>query len=451
MPNLTTRLSSLKSALFWRTFVMLAFLIIASMAAWVASFRIQESKPLAQQIASQVVSTVTVTRVALTHSDPELRRELLFDLASEEGIRIYLLEKTDSIELPPDDNLMTTIQDSVRAKLGADTKFAVKVNDVAGFWVSFKIAEDDEYWLMLDQDRLQLATGLQWLGWAAVVLALSLVGAAVMSRLISQPLAQLAFAARTFAGGQQPEPLPETGPTEVIEANRSFNQMVQDLERVESDRAVILAGISHDLRTPLARMQLEIELARLSDAEKQGMQADIAQMDAIIGQFLDYAKTTDVASFAPIDLADLLVDAAHEAERWPDVRIRTRIEGHPVVLGNATELRRVFDNLIENAHRYGKTEGTGIAEIQADCRVADGHAVIEIADSGAGVPETEIERLLRPFTRLDTARGQANGAGLGLAIVNRVIQRHGGRLQLARAKSGGLSVRIMLPTARDAS
>ncbi|MEA5098050.1 MAG: ATP-binding protein [Burkholderiaceae bacterium] len=446
MPTLPKRLSWLKSALFWRTFFMLAFLIIASMAAWVASFHLQERKPLAQQIASQVVSTVTVTRAALTHSDPDLRRELLFDLASEEGIRIYLLEKTDLIELPPDDNLMTTIQASVRAKLGEDTKFAVKVNDIPGFWVSFKIAEDDEYWLMLESNRLQLASGLQWFGWAAVVLALSLVGAAVISRLISQPLAQLAFAARTFAGGQQPEPLPETGSSEVTDANRSFNQMVQDLERVESDRALILAGISHDLRTPLARMQLEIELARLSDAEKQGMQADIAQMDAIIGQFLDYAKATKAASFEPLDLAALLADAAHEAERWPDVRISQRTEGKPIVQGNATELRRVFDNLIENAHRYGKTQDTGIAEIDAHCRIDGNQAVIEIADHGAGVPPTEIERLLRPFTRLDTARGQANGAGLGLAIVNRVIQQHGGQLQLSRSESGGLSVRIMLPT-----
>ncbi|MBS1171046.1 MAG: histidine kinase [Burkholderiaceae bacterium] len=428
---------------------MLGFLIVISMAAWITSFRIQERKPRAQQLASQVISTVTITRAALTHSDPELRRELLFDLASEEGIRIYPLESTDRIEPPPEDNAMATLQASVRAKLGEDTKFAIKVNSNPGFWVSFKIAEDDEYWLVLDQDRMRLASSLQWLGWAAIVLALSLAGAAIISRLISHPLAQLAFAARTIARGQQPEALPETGSTEIIEANRSFNQMVQDLNRVETDRAIILAGISHDLRTPLARMQLEIELASLSEAERQGMQSDIAQMDAIIGQFLDYAKPTDPASFTAVDLSTLLTEAARKAERWPDVRIAVSIGNDISVNGNATDLRRVFDNLLENAHRYGKNAQTGLTEIELDCRATSEEVQIDITDRGPGVPAEKIEQLLRPFTRLDTARSQANGAGLGLAIVNRVILRHGGQLQLSNRDAGGLRIRIRLPIGAD--
>ncbi|MBS1186260.1 MAG: hypothetical protein H6R04_278 [Burkholderiaceae bacterium] len=449
MSTTSYRLPWLKSALFWRTFFMLGFLIVISMAAWVTSFRLQERKPRAQQLASQVISTVTITRAALTHSDPELRRELLFDLASEEGIRIYPLESTDRIEPPSEDNATTTLQASVRAKLGEDTKFAAKVNDNPGFWVSFKIAEDDEYWLVLDQDRMRLASSLQWLGWAAVVLALSLAGAAVMSRLISQPLAQLAFAARTLARGQQPEPLPEAGSTEVIEANRSFNQMVQDLNQVETDRAIILAGISHDLRTPLARMQLEIELASLSETERQGMQADIAQMDAIIGQFLDYAKPTDPTSFIAVDLSALLTEAAHKVERWPDVRIASNIGNGIFVNGNATDLRRVIDNLLENAHRYGKNADTGLTEIGLGCRLAGDEVQIDLTDSGPGVPTEKIEQLLRPFTRLDTARSQANGAGLGLAIVNRVILRHGGQLQLSNRKDGGLQIGIRLPLAAN--
>ena len=133
---------------------MLGFLITLSMAVWFASFRMVERKPVAEQTAAQVVSVVTITRAALTHSAPELRQELLFDLMSNEGIRIYPLESTDRVELPPEDSLITTMQDLVRAKLGNDTKFASKVNDNAGFWVSFKLAEDDEYWLMLERKRI---------------------------------------------------------------------------------------------------------------------------------------------------------------------------------------------------------------------------------------------------------------------------------------------------------
>ena len=427
---------------------MLGFLITLSMAVWFASFRMVERKPVAEQTAAQVVSVVTITRAALTHSAPELRQELLFDLMSNEGIRIYPLESTERVELPPEDSLITTMQDLVRAKLGNDTKFASKVNDNAGFWVSFKLAEDDEYWLMLERKRIERISGLQWLGWLSIMLILSLVVAAFISQLINQPLAKLAFAARSMAQGKQPEELPETGSSEIVEANRSFNQMVQDINRVESDRAVILAGISHDLRTPLARMQLEIEMANLSDNEREGMQSDIQQMDAIIGQFLEYAKPTDAVEFTtPVDISALLTEVIRDAERRLDVRIASKIDSNIKIMGNATELRRVINNLFENARRYGKTVSTGICEIDVRCCVKNGQALIEISDHGVGVPEEDMARLLRPFTRLDTARSQANGAGLGLAIVDRAIRRHGGTLELNNREAGGLMVSIRLPLA----
>jgi two-component system osmolarity sensor histidine kinase EnvZ len=371
----------------------------------------------------------------------------LFDLASNEGIRIYPLEATDRIEPPLDSALMPNLQMSVRAKLGNDTKFASMVNDIPGFWISFKIEDDDEYWLMLERNRFERVSGLQWLGWATLVLVMSLMGAAFISRLINQPLARLAFAAKSMARGEPPPPLPETGPVEVREANGSFNQMVMDLERVDSDRAFILAGISHDLRTPLARMQLELEMANLTEQERNGMQSDIQQMDAIIGQFLDYAKPADSAGFIPINLTPMLAEAAQEAGRLPAMHVSVDLDEDVSVNGNATELQRVINNLLENARRYGRSEGSGIADVEISCHRSGSEILVEIADHGPGVPEDDRERLLHPFTQLDTARGQANGAGLGLAIVNRVIKRHGGRLRLKNRESGGLIVSIVLPLA----
>lgn len=441
------RLLWVKSGLFWRTFFLLAFLIAASMATWVASYRVVEETPRANQIAAQVISIVTITRAALTHSAPDLRRELLFDLASNEGIRVYPLEQTDRVEAPANTGLMQGIEENVRAGLGRDTRFAREVNDVAGFWVSFSIA-DDEYWLMLDRDRVSGSSGVQWLGWGAVTLLLSLLGAMIISGLINQPLARLTAATRAVAGGQRHDPLPERGPTEIREANRSFNQMVDDLNRMESDRAVVLAGISHDLRTPLARMQLEVEMAGLSNDARLGMQSDLGQMDAIIGQFLDYAKPTDSAHFVLLDMSRLLNDAVSEASRSPDLRITSAIGDHIEILGNATDLKRVINNLIENARRYGKTIDTDYTELDLCCRAEDNNVIVEMTDKGPGVPETEIDRLLRPFTRMDSARGQANGAGLGLAIVKRIITRHGGTLSLHSRNGGGLVTRIVLKNAK---
>ena len=443
-------LARLKSGLFWRTFLLLGTLTTVSMITWIGMISVIQREPQAQQISAQIISVVTITHAALTHSAPELRRELLFDLVSNEGIRIFSLEEDDRIDPPPDNYLMPEIEALVKAKLGKDTRFSARVNGVAGFWVSFKI-DDDEYWLMLDRDRLRGLTGFQWLGWASLVSLLSLLGAAIISSLINLPLSRLTAAARDIAKGKQPAPLPEKGPIEIIEANRSFNQMVDDLKQVESDRAVILAGISHDLRTPLARMQLEVEMANLSDEAREGIQSDIGQMDAIIGQFLDYAKPTETSSFTDVDLSGLLLDMTREAMRLPDVKINASIAEGAHAMGNPTDLRRVLNNLIENARRYGKTPGSDVTEIDIACHVRTSHGakkvIIEVQDHGTGVPAEKIEQLMKPFTRLDTARGQANGAGLGLAIVDRVLLRHGAELQVRNREGGGLAFQISLPAA----
>ena len=441
-------LARLKSGLFWRTFLLLGTLTTVSMITWIGMISVIQREPQAQQISAQIISVVTITHAALTHSAPELRRELLFDLVSNEGIRIFSLEEDDRIEPPPDNYLMPEIEALVKAKLGKDTRFSARVNGVAGFWVSFKI-DDDEYWLMLDRERLRGLTGFQWLGWASLVSLLSLLGAAIISSLINLPLSRLTAAARDIAKGKQPAPLPEKGPIEIIEANRSFNQMVDDLKQVESDRAVILAGISHDLRTPLARMQLEVEMANLSDEAREGIQSDIGQMDAIIGQFLDYARPTEASTFTDVDLSGLLSDMAREAMRLPDVKITADIAEGAHAMGNPTDLRRVLNNLIENARRYGKTPGSEVTEIDIACHVRTSHGakkvIIEVQDHGTGVPAEKIEQLMKPFTRLDTARGQANGAGLGLAIVDRVLLRHGAELQVRNREGGGLAFQISLP------
>jgi len=414
------------------------------MAAWVASFRIIERTPQATQIAGQVISLVTITRAALAHSAPDLRRELLFDLASNEGIRIYPLEDNDRVEPPPESSLMPLVRNIVRAKLGDTTRFAGLVNDVPGFWVSFKIDEDN-YWLRLDRNRVRYTSGLQLLGWAAVTLCLSLIGAAFISRLINLPLARLTAVARAIAKGGQPDLLPEVGPREIREANRSFNHMVGDLNRIESDRAVVLAGISHDLRTPLARMQLEVEMAGFDTAAREGMQSDLRQMDEIIDQFLDYARPTDSATFEMIDFSTLLLDVAREASRIADICVTTAIAEGVTILGNPVDLKRVFSNLVENARRYGRVEPSDILEIDIACAVRQGRAVVGFSDHGSGVPTAELERLLRPFTRMDTARGQANGSGLGLAIVERVVKRHMGTLRLSNRQPHGFEVGISLP------
>lgn len=445
MHTYVNSLDWLKSGLFWRTFFFLAVLVMASMIAWFASFKIVERTPRAQQLAAQIISVVTITRAALTHSAPDKRRELLFDLASNDGIRVYLLEDSDKVELPETTASSIELHEVIQNTLGKETLIASKVNDVAGFWISFDI-DDDQYWLRLDQERVTPSSGLQFIGWAAFSLFLTLIGAVFISKLINDPLSRLSSAALLIAKGKRPSPLPEKGPNEIRETNASFNQMMDDLTRIDSDRAVILAGISHDLRTPLTRMQLEVEMANLTAEARQGMQFDLSQMDGIIGQFLDYAKPLESVPFDIINISALLENMVEEASRLPEMIIRSSIVKDLEMLGNTVELFRLFNNLFENAKRYGKSPGSNGVNMDIQCSYKNKEKkqgiLISIRDHGVGVPESDITRMLRPFTRVDISRSQANGSGLGLAIVDRIVKRHEGRIRISNHANGGFLVVI---------
>lgn len=449
MRNYVNSLDWLQSGLFWRTFFFLALLVMTSMAAWLGSFKVVERTPRVQQLTAQIVSVVTITRAALTHSAPDKRRELLIELASNEGIRVYLLEDTDRVVEQDATETFVELANMIRTKLGGDTRFAREVNDVTGFWVSFDI-EEDQYWLRLDEDRVVSASNLQFLGWAIITLVITLLGAVFISKLINEPLSQLSLAARSLAKGRKPKTLPEVGPKEIRETNASFNKMMEDLARIESDRAVILAGISHDLRTPLARMQLEVEMAELADDARLGMQADLGQMDGIIGQFLDYAKPLETVMFETINLSELLNQVVEESSRLPDVVMRSSIGKNIQLPGNKVELRRVFNNLIENGRRYGRTPGTDHVRIDIKCgyknREKQQGILFTYRDHGLGVPDADMKRLLRPFTRGDISRSQANGSGLGLAIVDRIVKRHGGLIRISNHANGGFMIAIAFVT-----
>lgn len=428
---------------FWRTFLLLALLIGASLAAWFQSFRVIERAPRAQQIAQTIVSVVNVTRSALVHSDPGKRTDLLADLASNESIRIYPLEPSDVVEPLRDSASNGLMLEYVRARLGRDTRMVRSVNGQEGLWVSFTI-DGDDYWVAFERDRLEVVAGLQWLGWGAAALALSLMGAVAMSRLINLPLKRLATAAVVIGQGGKPVPLPDKGPREIRAANASFNTMVDDLARIDADRALLLAGISHDLRTPLTRMRLEAELSVQDEASRQAMQGDIEQMDAIIGQFLDYARPLDAdAVFDEVDLTAIVRDTIAEIPTDDHFVLEADLRATAPVRAHPTEIKRVVLNLAENARRYGQTPGTDAVHLTICTR--EQPTRLEVADRGVGIPEEAIRRMKQPFTRLDSARGQANGAGLGLAIIERIAQRHRAQFELSAREGGGLLARIVFP------
>jgi two-component system osmolarity sensor histidine kinase EnvZ len=205
-----------------------------------------------------------------------------------------------------------------------------------------------------------------------------------------------------------------------------------------------LAGVSHDLRTPLARLRLGVEMSGAPEEEIAAMVADIEEMDRIIGQFLDFGRGDPQEAAQPVDLVELIRDLA-EPYRLRGVRIELDLPERFSLPVRALSLRRAITNLIDNAIRYAGND----LPITLSLSVMADELAIEIADRGPGIPATEVERLRRPFTRLENARSNTKGAGLGLAIVERVMRSHGGSLDLLARDGGGLRAILRLPLGRS--
>ncbi len=435
-------------SLFWRTFFLLAMLLVGCIVAWLQTFRALEFEPRVLQSAQQLASLVNLSRAALVHSDSIARVSLVKTLADEESVRIAPREPTDKYRLYDTDSLSRSVSERLRTRLGPGTVVAREVNGTSGLWIGFTI-DDDPYWLLTDPSRLGLVTGTTWLIWLSTAAVLSLTGAALIARLINRPLKNLSFAAsRLREGDFNASQLSEAVATsEIREVNIGFNRMAQRLSKIEQDRALMLAGISHDLRTPLARLRLETEMSVDDPQAREHMAADIEQVNAIIDKFLDYARPDHQAP-ERVSLNQVIEAATFSLGSDPNTVISTSLPPDTVLMGDATELHRVFANLLENAQRYGRDPVTGVARIEIAAKTKDDWVLIKLRDHGVGVSTDMLSQLTQPFFRGDVSRTSATGTGLGLAIVERAISRMGGRFALANSSTGGLSAHIKLPLAK---
>lgn len=253
---------------------------------------------------------------------------------------------------------------------------------------------------------------------------------------IQRPLRRLAYAARDFRLGNRPTAVPVGGPREVKAVIANFNEMVSELAQSEQERSVMLAGLAHDLRAPITRMQVRADLLP-DEATRAGFLRDAESLSRIVTQFLDFARdTTNVSPAASVDAhcrqhygGDLDYDALVTVELRAGEGFRL-----PLV-----DLDRILTNLIENAMTYGEPplEISTTATAEAYC--------LSVRDHGPGIPEAELERALRPFVRLDVARGGDAHCGLGLAIVKRLVRQHGGRFEASNAADGGFVVTMTFP------
>lgn len=281
-----------------------------------------------------------------------------------------------------------------------------------------------------------------WIAASLTSALLALLGALLIHRYLNRPLRRVVASAHTLAGGGSPQPLPEDGPTEIADLSRSFNQMVRSLAQADDERTLMLAGVSHDLRTPLTKLRLGIEILRdKADEELMArMTRGVEEMDAIISQFLDFARSTDSEAPTPVALDALAAEVA-AASAGHGMPVALEAGNPPPVPLRPRAMRRVLTNLVENAWRHG------LPPVAIATGSLGDSVWIEVTDHGAGIAAGQAEALKQPFRRAEGTRTGPPGAGLGLAIVDRIVRAHGGTFELLPAASGGLCARISLPRA----
>ena len=433
-------------SLFWRTFFLLALLLACGVFAWTQTFRALEFEPRASQAAQQIASLVKIARAALLASDGINRVALVKGISAQESLKLAPREPADKWEPFDADRSSRAISNDLRQRLGPDTIVASTVNGTPGLWIGFTI-EKDPYWLQADSASPGPMAWSTLTLWVSIALLATMAGSAAIARLINQPLKELSFAASRIREGEFDSVLDENTLTnEIRQVNMGFNRMARELAKVEQDRAVMLAGISHDLRTPLARLRLEAEMSVQDEEAKANMALDITQLDAIIDKFMDYARPGE-SKLTPVHLSSV-VDREMAAFRdTSQIRITSRVAIDTKVLADDTELGRVLQNLFENARRYGRSNDTGIARVLVSYARTGPWVILSVRDHGPGADPKKLAQLTTPFFRGDAARTAATGAGLGLAIVEKAVQRMGGTFELANAADGGLLAHIRLKRA----
>ncbi len=444
-------------SLFWRTFLLLATLVVFSLGALLLGLRFFDSAPPEQRVAWEVASVVNLTRSALVSSQPERRITLLRELANEEGIRVLPLEASDEIEITALTGRIALLAPRLQNLLGPETLVVSRVNGEQGLWVSFDI-DKDKYWLQMQGRRIDRHFGPNVWMVLGIAGALALFGSYLLSQFVNRPLADLTSAINAMRRGEQPPRLKEDVASEIAQVNQRFNGMAADLAALDQDRAVALAGISHDIRSPLARLRMEAEMAELDVPTRESMVEDIERIDTIVARFVDFARIGAGSTSTSVPVAEMLhqLPMVYRAQaNAGEIALRVEAPDNLVWRGDQTDLERVLSNLIDNAWRYGRSppdpalpDRPGCAHVTVKAWRQGGRLHIEVTDRGTGVAPDQMERLLRPFARGDMARGGAEGAGLGLAIVDRFARRYDGSFVLGTARPYGFKATLILPDAR---
>ena len=425
-----------------RSVLLISALLVLSQLIWFGLYRTYNVRAQSEYLASQIASVISTVSVALETMPASSRRKFSEQLPAHQNIRLLPATAWDDEEVSlPESPLLRSISDHLKRDFSGDAQAMVMLEDATrALWIKIKV-KNQAYWVVFPPESRGSASAWAWTGWSIFGLTLAIAGGYLLMVRVNRPLRALAAAAGEIGAGKTPRPLDENGPTEIRTLSHAFNQMTSNLKQLDADRAVLLAGISHDLRTPLSRLRLGVEMLDEEQDRglKPGMIEDIEDMDAIINQFLDFAREGgNEPSRTGEDLNHIVSSVCARYSRNGRA-IRTQLGELPPLTLKPTATQRMVTNLVDNAVRYGGEEIEVQTEHVGDC------AIVRVLDRGPGIPDDEFSRVMQPFTRLEASRAGGKGSGLGLAIVERAARMHGGNVKLLGREGGGLEARVELP------
>ena len=289
----------------------------------------------------------------------------------------------------------------------------------------------------VDKDRVYSQTAFVFLLWMIFASLILLFLSYFLMNKQLKPLKRLAIIAETFGRGLDAPELKSVGAYEIRQTSQAFNQMRTRINRFLKQRTDMLAGVSHDLRTPLTRMKLQVSLIKDKKAKSE-LELDINEMTAMLDSYVSFVKTESPETIENIVINDLIKDCAKNFDR-SKYKIQINEKNTIQTSGRPIQLKRAFQNIINNSKRYGD-------KIIINIYLNDDGCNIEINDNGPGIPKESFEDVFKPFFTLDPSRNKLKGeSGLGLTITRDIIRSHGGEIKLGKSQLGGLKLSVLLP------
>jgi two-component system, OmpR family, osmolarity sensor histidine kinase EnvZ len=437
--------SLIPRTLFGRSLLLLAGIIVFTEIVTVLIFFFGVQRPRLQRAAEVAALQINMARQTMHKLDAAGRREFVQALTAIPGTQIKEMPKASSNALPREVIVRAFVErlrdrvtnrDELVWDESTQTMYVQLPADETGKISALAISPEGVY---VDTIRATLAV-------AAFCALVCLLGAYFIQRRLNRPLDQLAHAAELIGQGREPPPMMENAPEEIRQVSTRITAMAQNLAKLSEERTLMLAGVSHDLRTPLAKMRLSIEMLQPSaDAELTvSLAKSVSEMELIIHQFIEFARTGQDETPSYCDIAALVREVAASAvvpAGHPPIEIV--LDALPRCMVRPIAIKRALGNLINNAMHYSTGGLNSNVTVSAGIDRDKLHLVV--LDRGPGLSKEDQARVRKPFARKSHARSGQSRAGLGLAIVERAAQLHDGELVLSARDGGGLAASLVLP------